>query len=315
MSRLGRERFLIVTGHRVRPPRPIVDRAARPGRRLGHGPRRHRRDGVPRAVGTAGPRRPRRRVRRRPVVPVHAGRQVTVGDVPCWALARDVRRRARLGAVPERRVRARAVGHVDRGRAAARPRPRRVPGHRLAAAGEGLPGVGHRHHLGDRPVLGRARASPSAPTSDFIGRDALPCGRRRAGPAGVPRARRRALGRPRQRTGAHAERRGRRTGDQRRAGVHRRRVDRLRLGAGRAARPIGTDARPSRCSARSSPRPSPPSRASTRPAPASGPDRSVPSGRPIATRCGVATACRARGRRARARWPAAPPACPGPSGR
>ena len=44
--------------HRLRPPRPFLDRAARAARRVGHGPRRHRRHGVPRSLGAAGPRHP-----------------------------------------------------------------------------------------------------------------------------------------------------------------------------------------------------------------------------------------------------------------
>ena len=52
-----------------------------------------------------------------------------------------------------------------RGRRAARPAWRRLPGDRVAAAREGLPRVGHRHHARDDAGVGRARASRCGSTS------------------------------------------------------------------------------------------------------------------------------------------------------
>ena len=71
--------------------------------------------------------------------------------------ARHLRRRARLGALLPDGVRRRAVAHAVGGRAAARPGRGRLPGDRLAAAGEGLPRVGRRHHARRHAVRGRAR--------------------------------------------------------------------------------------------------------------------------------------------------------------
>ena len=58
---------------------------------------------------------------------------------------------------------------------AARPRRRRLPGDRLAAAREGLPGLGRRHHPRRDALRGRASASASSSTrtGGFIGREAL----------------------------------------------------------------------------------------------------------------------------------------------
>ena len=87
VTRLGAERFLIVTGTAFgRHDRSWIEQHA-PDRRLGRGPRRHRRAGLPRAVGPGGPRDPRRRAapttcRSRTCRPG----AITVGDVPCWAL-------------------------------------------------------------------------------------------------------------------------------------------------------------------------------------------------------------------------------------
>ena len=87
--------------------------------------------------------------------------------------ARHVRRRARLGALLPDGVRRRAVAHAVGGRAAARPARRRLPGDRLAAAGEGLPRLGRRHHARRHAVRGRRSASACAPTRTFLGKDAL----------------------------------------------------------------------------------------------------------------------------------------------
>ena len=66
------------------------------------------------------------------------------------------------------------VGHADRSRPAPRARAGRLPGDRRAAVGEGLPGVGHGHHVA-RPIpysSGLGFAVRSA--EQFLGRDALP---------------------------------------------------------------------------------------------------------------------------------------------
>ena len=91
-------------------------------------------------------------------------------DVPVHAVARadgrrragarpagDLRRRARLGALLPDGVRRRAVAHAVGGRPAARPGGRRLPRDRLAAAREGLPRLGRRHHARRHAVRGRAR--------------------------------------------------------------------------------------------------------------------------------------------------------------
>ena len=156
VCRLDGERYLLVTGTAFgRHDRSWIERHAPADGSV------NVRDvtGAMACLGLWGPRRPRRarrRVRRRPDVPVHAGPP------------RHRRRRAVLG-VAASPTSASSAGSSTRApstgwpcgtrssiRAEARPRPRRVPSHRLAASGEGLPGLGRRHHLGDRPALGRA---------------------------------------------------------------------------------------------------------------------------------------------------------------
>ena len=95
--------------------------------------------------------------------------------------ARDVRRRAGLGALLPDRVRRRAVARAVGGGRAARARRRRLPRDRLAAPGEGLPRVGGRHHARRDARSRRGSASASSDDKDFIGarrarasRDAAP---------------------------------------------------------------------------------------------------------------------------------------------
>ena len=147
-------------GHGVRPARPRVDRAStRPTTARSTS----RRDVAYACFGLWGPRareilaaadddRPLERG-----VPVHAGARARGRARPVPRAARDVRRRARLGALLPSRVRARALGHDLGGRQRARARRRRLQGDRLAAAREGLPRVGRRHHARGHAVRGGTR--------------------------------------------------------------------------------------------------------------------------------------------------------------
>ena len=92
--------------------------------------------------------------------PYMSMRELTVGDVPVRALRVTFVGRAGLGALLPDRVRGGAVARAVGGRPRARPGRRRLPRDRLDAAGEGLPGVGRRHHPGRdaaaRPVCASA---------------------------------------------------------------------------------------------------------------------------------------------------------------
>ena len=100
---------------------------------------------------------------------------ITVGDVPCWAPARHLRRRAGLGAVPERPSSASRLWDtlIDAGRPHGL-----VPGGYRAIDSlrleKGYRAWGSRHHQRDRSLLGRARLRRAQSTSDFLGKDALP---------------------------------------------------------------------------------------------------------------------------------------------
>ena len=163
-----------------------------------------------------------------------SARRITVGDVPCWALRVTYVGELGWELYAGSEYGARLWDTLDRRRPAARAGARRVPGDRLAAPGEGLPGLGRGHHQRDRSALGRARASPCAPSkaaSSAAGRAP-----RRARPSRLcclvladPRSV--ALGNEPVRTPGGARRRA---GHQRRPRLLARRVDRLRLAAGRA---------------------------------------------------------------------------------
>ena len=201
VSRLAEDRFGIVTGtafgrHDLAWIRRHAGRRARRGRDV--------LVGVHRSVGAAGARRPGRRLHRRPVVRLHALGRADGRRRAGAGAAGHLRRRARLGAVLPDGVRRRAVEHAVGGG------PRtgcggRLPGDRLAAAGEGLPRVGRRHHARRHAVRGRARVR--------VVRQGLPRpfgARRGAGAAAVlPRARGSALGGARQRARAGGEAVGR----------------------------------------------------------------------------------------------------------
>ena len=121
--------------------------------------------------------------------------------------ARDLRRRAGLGALLPDRVRAGAVARAVGGGRAARRRRGRLPGDRLAAAGEGLPRVGRGHHARTRRPTRAGWGSASSSTRRAVHR---PRGARRAREDGPRdgccclRPRRPALGRARQRAGAQS---------------------------------------------------------------------------------------------------------------
>ena len=142
--------------HRVRHPRPRLDQLARGRRRAGRG--RHLALGLPRAVGPAGARHPR---------PLHA-RPARLQVHELRARSRSATCRcARCGSPTSAssgwelycpmEFGSRAVADAVGGRRAARAGGRRLPRDRLAAAREGLPRVGRRHHARRHAVRGRAR--------------------------------------------------------------------------------------------------------------------------------------------------------------
>ena len=114
VTRLAAERFLLVTGHGVRQPRPRLAAVDAPaGRRIGDGPRRHVVAGLLRPVGAAGARHPGAASRRDDVserrLPVpHRARDHRRLGAGAGA-AGHLRRGARLGAVRPDRVRPRAL--------------------------------------------------------------------------------------------------------------------------------------------------------------------------------------------------------------
>ena len=160
---------------------------------------------------------------------------------------------------------------------APRARRRRLQGDRLAAPGEGLPGLGRRHHPGRHALRGRARLRGQARQ----GRLHRARGAARGAGAGAQARLPRALGSPlgRARVGAGARRRrARRPRDERRLRLHGRALDRLRLRPGRARRARASRSR-SRSSASGSRARSPPSRSSIPPESGSGAERSLRAGR------------------------------------
>ena len=134
--------------------------------------------------------------------PYLTAREITIGSVPVLAPPRDLRRRAGLGAVPAQRVRADAVADDLGAGATPRPGGRRLPGHRRAAPGEGLPGVVQRHHPGGDARHGRPGLRRAAGQARRVHRPGGAAGRARGRAAAtapaVPRARRSTLDRARQ---------------------------------------------------------------------------------------------------------------------
>ena len=89
--------------------------------------------------------------------PFMTAQEIAVGDVPVRALRVTFAGELGWELYAPSGVRARAAGEpLGRG-AAARAGRRRLPRHREPAAGEGLPGVEHRHHAGDQPLRGGPR--------------------------------------------------------------------------------------------------------------------------------------------------------------
>ncbi len=89
--------------------------------------------------------------------PFMTSREITVGDVPCRALRVTYVGELGWELYAPVGVRRDAVGHADRGRRAARHGPGRLPRDRLAAAREGLPGVGRGRDARRLAARGRAR--------------------------------------------------------------------------------------------------------------------------------------------------------------
>ena len=160
VTRLGRGSLPDRHRDRVRPARPRVDPAARP-----RTTDRCRSTDVTSQLACFGIWGPHAREILQPLttadlcergVSVHACSRAGDRARAMPRAARDLRRRARLGALLPRRVRARALGHGLGGGARARPRGRRLQGDRLAAAREGLPRVGRGHHSRRHALRGGA---------------------------------------------------------------------------------------------------------------------------------------------------------------
>ena len=157
VTRLGEDRFRIVTGTAFGRHDLAWIRQHAPGRRLRHGRRRHLEVRLHRDLGPGRPRAPRAADDGSARLPLHAGARARgrLGAVP--RAQGHLRRRARLGALLPLRVRPPALGHDLGGGARARPRRRRLQGDRLAPAREGLPRLGLRHHRRRHARRGRAR--------------------------------------------------------------------------------------------------------------------------------------------------------------
>ena len=196
--------------HGLRAARPRLDpRSTRPttGR---HGRGRHLALRLPRPLGAGGARDPPAAddATAARAFPYMRARELAVGHVPVPRAARHLRRRARLGALLPDRVRPRALGRDLGGRPRARARRGRLQGDRLAAAREGLPRLGRRHHARRHAVRGRPRLRGEARQGRLHRPRGAARGATRAGAAALlPRARRPALGRARLGAGARRRRR------------------------------------------------------------------------------------------------------------
>src|SRR5438445_557981 len=117
-------------------------------------------------------------------------------------VARDLRRRAWLGALLPHRPRARAVGCPLASGLGVRDGCRRLPRHRLDAVGEGLPRLEHRHHAGGQPLRSRPWIHRAPGQANRLhrqeGADQREGGRRHPAPAPIA-ARRRECHRARRR--------------------------------------------------------------------------------------------------------------------
>ena len=160
-------------------------------------------------------------------------RELAVGPCPCLALRVTYVGELGWELYCPAEFGLRALGHDLGGRARARPRRGRLQGDRLAAAREGLPRLGRRHHARGLTLRGRARLRREARQ----GR--LPRARRARSRAGeperrlaLPDARRPTRRRARLRAGPR-RRAPRRARHERRLRLHGRALDRVRLPAGR----------------------------------------------------------------------------------
>ena len=215
------DRFLIVTGHRVRQPRPRLDPQAPPARTAAvRARRRHVRRASASGCGARG-----RATSSQPLTkddlsddafPYLTARRDHDRRRAGARAPRHVRRRARLGAVRPDRVRPRAVGHAL-GRRAGR------TGSSPAATAPSTPSGSRRATASGRATsrprrrrTRRASGSPSrstrASTSSAARRSSRAQGGGPAQAPALPRPRRSALGVPRQRAGPD-RRRDRRPGD------------------------------------------------------------------------------------------------------
>ena len=265
--------------HGVRQPRPRLDPAPRAARRLGRDRRRDLGPGLLRRCGAR--------------APATSSPPTTTDDLSDAAFPYLTARRDHRRHVPVYALRVTYVGelgwelyaHAEYGGAlwdalwaagrGARPRRRRLPRDRRAAAREGLPRLGGRHHARGDAVRGRASGFAVAPRQGRLPRARRARRREGGGPAeaaAVPRARRPALGLPRQRAGA-GRRRRRRPGHLRRLRLQRRAQHRLRLPAARRADRHARRGRRVRDVGRASR--SPASRCSTRRARGSAPEQGI----------------------------------------
>ena len=160
VTRLAEDRFRIVTGTAFGRHDLGVDPDARSG--LGAGGGRDLEVRVPRPLGPRRPRDPAAAHHRGAVVSVHARARACgrLGSLSCPA--RDLRRRARLGALLPDGVRPPPLGHDLGRRSRARPRRRRLQGDRLPSAREGLSRLGLRHDARGHAVRGGSRVRGQA---------------------------------------------------------------------------------------------------------------------------------------------------------
>ena len=174
VTRLGGERFLIVTGTAfgrhdrswIEQHAPATDRS-----RSATSPARWRAS----ACGVRAPATPRRVCDDDLTFPYMQARHGHRRRRAVLGAAGHVRRRARLGAVPERRVRpARCGTRCSRpgGRTASCPAGYRAIDSLRLEKGYRVWGI--RHHVGDRPVLGGARVRRALRRDASSAADALP---------------------------------------------------------------------------------------------------------------------------------------------
>ena len=228
VTRLAEDRFRIVTGTAFGRHDLAWIRMHAPD--VGAGRGRDLEVRVPRPLGAGRPRDPAAAHDRGAVVSVHARARARgrLGSLP--RPARDLRRRARLGALLPDGVRPAPLGHDLGRRSRARPRRRRLQGDRLAAAREGLPRLGLGRDARGHAVRGGSRVRGQARQGRVHrARGAARADGARA-PARVPGARGRAGGRARLGAGPR-RRRARRPRHERRLRLHRRALDRVRVPA------------------------------------------------------------------------------------